>query len=105
MLAPAPRERPDAVAVTDNLAAHKVAAVRAALAAADIDHRYLPACSPDPWRAAFSTPIEPCWSKLEARLRAKAARTLDAPEADLGPALAIATAQGWFRLCGYGAPK
>ena len=40
----------------------------------------------------------------QARLRAKAARTRDALEAELGPALATITAhdaQGWFRFCGY----
>ncbi len=46
VLAPALRERPDAVVVMDNLAAHKAQAVREALAAANIDHRYLPAYSP-----------------------------------------------------------
>jgi transposase len=86
----------------DNLAAHKAAAVRAALTAAKIDHRYLPAYSPD------LNPIEPCWSKLKTRLRTKAARTLDALEAELRPALATITAsdaQGWFRRCGYPAPN
>jgi transposase len=87
VLAPALRGRPDAVVVMDNLAAHKAQAVREALAAANIDHRYLPAYSPD------LNPIEPCWSKLKARLRAKEARCLDALVAELGPALATITAQ------------
>ncbi|HEX6011785.1 MAG TPA: IS630 family transposase [Geminicoccaceae bacterium] len=98
VLAPALRDRPDAVVVMDNLAAHKADAVRDALSAAGIDHRYLPAYSPD------LNPIEPCWSKLKARLRARAVRTLDALEAELGPAPATITSQdahGWFRLCGY----
>ncbi len=102
VLAPALRGRPDAVVVMDNLAAHKAQAVREALAVANIDHRYLPAYSPD------LNPIEPCWSKLKARLRAKEARSLDALEAELGPALATITpqdARGWFRLCGYHAPN
>ena len=102
VLAPALRDRPDVIVVMDNLAAHKAAAVRAALTAAKIDHRYLPAYSPD------LNPIEPCWSKLKTRLRARAARTLDALEAELAPALATITsqdAQGWFRLCGYPAPN
>ena len=102
VLAPALRNRPDAIVVMDNLAAHKAEAVRQALTAARIDHRYLPAYSPD------LNPIEPCWSKLKTRLRAEEARTLDALEAELGPALATITAQdaqSWFRLCGYGAPK
>lgn len=99
VLAPALRERPDAIVVMDNLAAHKAEAVQKALDAAGIAYRYLPAYSPD------LNPIEPCWAKLKTRLRARAARTLDALEAELGPALATITAhdaQAWFRLCGYG---
>jgi transposase len=49
-------------------------------------------------------PIEQAWSKLEARLRAVGARSKEALEAALGPALAAITAQdarGWFRLAGY----
>jgi transposase len=86
----------------DNLAAHKAEAVQKALDAAGIDYRYLPAYSPD------LNPIEPCWSKLKTWLRAKAARTLDALEAELGPALATITAQdaqGWYRLSGYDSSK
>ena len=70
----------------------------AALAAAGIAYRHLPACSPD------LNPIEPCWAKLKTRLRAKAARTLDALGVEPGPALATITAQdaqAWSRLCGY----
>jgi transposase len=99
VLAPALRDRPGAIVVMDNLAAHKAEAVRDALEAARIEYRYLPAYSPD------LNPIEPCWAKLKTRLRAKAARSLNALEAELGPALATITAQdahGWFRFCGYG---
>jgi hypothetical protein len=49
-------------------------------------------------------PIEPAWSKLEARLRTVGARSREALEAGLGPALATITARdarGWFRPCGY----
>ena len=102
VLIPALRDRPDAIVVMDNLSAHKAEAVQEALAAARIDYRYLPAYSPD------LNPIEPCWSKLKTLLRAKAARTLDALDAELGPALATITAQdawGWFRHCGYQAPN
>src|SRR4051794_37347366 len=103
VLAPALlRDRPGAIVVMDNLAAHKAEAVRKALDAARIAYRYLPAYSPD------LNPIEPCWSKLKSRLRAKAARTLDALDIELGPALATVTAQdaqGWFRLCGYATPN
>jgi transposase len=102
VLVPALRDRPDAVVVMDNLAAHKAAAVRHAFDRAGIAYRYLPACSPD------LNPIEPCWSKLKGHLRAEAARDLDALDAALGPALATITAEdasGWFRLAGYPAPN
>ena len=103
-LLPALRARPDAVVVMDNLGAHKAERVRHAFEAAKVSYRYLPAYSPDPWGAALPTLIEPCWSKRKGWLRAKAARTLDALDAELGPALATITAQdaqGWFRHCGY----
>ena len=98
VLAPALRARPGAVVVMDNLAAHKAEAVRAALDRAGLGHRYLPPYSPD------LNPIEPAWSKLKARLRAEGARSREALEAALGPALATITAQdarAWFRLSGY----
>jgi transposase len=101
-LRPALRRRPDAVVVMDNLGAHKAEQVRSTLDAAKIAYRYLPSYSPD------FNPIEPCWSKLKSGLRAKAARTLEALEAELGPTLATITAQdaqGWFRLCGYSPPN
>jgi transposase len=102
VLAPALRDRPDAILVMDNLAAHKAEAVRKALDAAGIAYRYLPAYSPD------LNPIEQAWSKLKTRLRARAARTVEALETELGPALATITAQdarGWFRHCGYSTPN
>ena len=86
----------------DNLAAHKAEAVRAALDAAGINYRYLPAYSPD------LNPIEPCWSKLKAELRTAGARSKEALDAALGPALATITtedARGWFRHAGYPAPN
>jgi transposase len=101
-LLPALRGWPDAIVVMDNLPAHRAARVRRAFEAAKIAYRYLPSYSPD------FNPIEPCWSKLKGGLRAKAARTLQALEAELSPALATITAQdaqGWFRLCGYGTPN
>ena len=99
VLAPALRDRPGAVVVMDNLAAHKAEAVRGALdRAGGLAHRHLPPHSPD------LNPIEPCWPKLKARPRAEAARPREALEAALGPALATITARdarGWFRLAGY----
>ena len=101
VLAPALRERPDALVVMDNLPAHKAEAVRGALDRAGLGHRYLPPYSPD------LDPIEQAWSKLKARLRAEGTRSGEGLEAALGPALAAITpqdARGWFRLCGYAAP-
>jgi transposase len=100
VLAPALRGRPEAIVVMDNLAAHKAEAVRAALDRAGLSHRYLPPYSPD------LNPIEPAWSKLKARLRALGARTREALDEALGPALAAITARdarAWFRLAGYAA--
>jgi transposase len=97
VLVPALRDRPGAVVVMDNLGAHKAEAVRDALDRAGLGHRYLPPYSPD------LNPIEQAWSKLKARLRAEGARSREALEAALGPALAAITgqdAQGWFRLGG-----
>ena len=95
---PALRERPDALVVMDNLPAHKAEVVRGALDRSGLGHRYLPPYSPD------LNPIEQAWSKLKASLRATGARSREALEAALGPALAAITAQdarGWFRLAGY----
>ena len=52
--------------------------------------------------------IENFFAKLKQWLRAKAARSLEVLETELGPALATITtqdAQGWFRLCGYVTPN
>lgn len=79
--------------------AHKAEAVRAGLDRVGLGHRYLPPYSPD------FNPIEPAWSKLKARPRTKGARTREALDTALGPALRTITAQdarGWFRLRGYG---
>ena len=92
------------VVVLDNLPAHSTPAVRAAFDQAGISHRHLPAYSPD------FNPIEPCWAKLKAHLRARAARTPEALEAELPSALRTITpsnantpsnAKGWFRHCKY----
>jgi transposase len=98
VLAPALRGKPDAMVVMDNLPAHKAEAVREAFDRAGLGHRYLPPYSPD------LNPIEQAWSKLKTRLRAEGARSREALDAALGPALATITAQdarSWFQLCGY----
>jgi transposase len=102
VLVPALRNRPDAVVVMDDLAAHEAEAVRGALDRAGLGHRHLPPYPPD------LDPIEPCWSKLKkAGLRARGARSRAALEQALGPAPATITARdasGWFRLAGYTVP-
>ena len=97
-LVPALRARPDALVIMDNLPAHKAQAVRDALDRAGLARRHLPPYSPD------LNPIEQAWSKLKGRLRTEGARSREALEAALGPALATITARdarGWFRLAGY----
>ena len=98
VLIPALRARPEALVVMDNLAPHKAAGVRAVLGSAGLEHRYLPAYSPD------MNPIEPAWSKLKGRLRAVAPRTIEALDAALPDALSTITPEdtrAWFRHCGY----
>ena len=98
VLIPALAAKPGCTVVMDNLAPHKAACVRAALGAAGIGYRYLPSYSPD------LNPIEQAWSKLKARLRARAARSLAQLDEALPEALNCITAQdarGWFRHCGY----
>ena len=98
VLAPALKRRPEAVLVLDNLSVHKTPAVRAALDRTGISYRYLPSYSPD------FNPMEPCWAKLKAHFRTRAARSMEALEAELPSALRTITpdnAQGWFRHCKY----
>jgi transposase len=93
-----PQLRPGHVVVLDNLTAHKVAGVREAIEAVGARLIYLPPYSPD-----FS-PIEECWSKIKAILRAKAARTLERLWQAIAEAFAAITsqdAQGWFTHAGY----
>lgn len=60
------------IVVMDNLAAHKVAGIDAAIADAGAQLRYLPPYSPD------FNPIENAFSKLKHLLRSAAERTIDA---------------------------
>jgi len=69
MLAPA--LVPGDIVVMDNLPAHKVAGVRAAIQARGAELRYLPPYSPD------LNPIEQAFAKLKALLRKAAERTVD----------------------------
>lgn len=66
----APTLTPGDIVVMDNLPAHKMAGVRAAIEAAGAELHYLPPYSPD------FNPIELAFAKLKARLRKAAARTI-----------------------------
>jgi transposase len=103
VLLPVLREcKPDAVRVMDNLRPHKSPQVQAVLDGSGLPYRYLPSYSPD------LSPIEPGWAKVKADLRRVAARTVEALQQALAPALASITAQdaaGFFRDCGYACPN
>jgi len=93
-----PTLRPGDLVIWDNLAPHKMAAVRAAITQAGAEVIFLPPYSPD------LNPIEQLWSKVKASLRQAKARTLDALVKAIGEALASVTAAdvaGWFAHCGY----
>jgi transposase len=92
------RTKPDAILVMDNLRPHHATEVRDLLEQAGIGLLYLPRYSPE------FNPIEQVWAKMKERLKAKAARSLDALEAALKPALDTITAKdakGWIRHAGY----
>ena len=65
-----PTLRPGDIVVLDNLPAHRVAGVQAAVKRAGAELRFLPSYSPD------LNPIEMAFAKLRAYLRRAAARTL-----------------------------
>jgi transposase len=94
----APTLRPGDIVVMDNLACHKTAEVARLIAAAGAEVRYLPAYSPD------LNPIEKAFSKLKARLRAAAERTVDGLWSLLGrltDAFSRHECENYFRSCGY----
>lgn len=93
-----PALSPGQVVVMDNLSAHKTKAVRAAFHAAGVGVLYLPRYSPE------FNPIELCWAKVKARLRAVGARTREALRTAVAEALALVQVeevQRWVRHCGY----
>ena len=100
---PGLRERkPDAVLVMDNLRPHQTPEVQAVLDQSGFAYRYLPSYSPD------LSPIEPAWAKVKSDLRRVAARTVEALQQALAPALDSITAQdaaAFFRHCGYACPN
>ena len=86
------------IVVLDNLGAHRSATARKAVEARGARLQFLPPCSPD------LNPIERCWSKIKAALRAAKARTREALEEAIKQAIATVTesdARAWFKHCGY----
>ena len=94
-----PRLEPGHLVILDNLAAHKLAAVRPLIERRGAQVLYLPPYSPD------FNPIEQAWSKLKQQLRGAKARLLGDLESAVAQAIAAITpenALAWFRHCGYG---
>ena len=93
-----PTLRPGDIVVLDNLGAHRGDDIRLAVAGAGATLRFLPPYSPD------FNPIELCFAKLKAILRAARPRTFDAVcdviAASLGRFLSDECAR-YFRHCGY----
>ena len=96
------QHKPEAVLVMDNLRPHKTPEGQAGLDQSGFAYRYLPSDSLD------LSPIEPGWAKMTAYLRRVGARTLEARQQALAPALDSITAQdaaAFFRHCGYACPN
>ena len=94
----APTLRHGDTVIMDNLPAHKVAGVRAAIEAVEACLRLLPSYSPD------FNPIENAFAKFKALLRKAAARTV--PElwtaiADALDQFTPAECANYFTACGY----
>lgn len=90
------------VVIMDNLAAHKRAGVREAIAARGASLVYLPPYSPD------FNPIEQVFAKVKSLLRKLEARTIPLLESALGTMLdhfAPAECTNYFRHCGYATGK
>jgi transposase len=86
------------IVVMDNLGAHKVSGIREAIEGCGAKLIYLPPYSPD------LSPIERCWSKIKAALRAAGARTRRALERAIKEAISTVSesdALAWFAHCGY----
>jgi transposase len=93
-----PTLRPGQIVIMDNLSSHKDDRIQTAMESVGATLEYLPPYAPD-----FS-PIEQCWSKVKAMLRATAARTRATRDAAITQALNMVTpqeARGWFDHCGY----
>ncbi len=96
----APELGPGDVVVLDNLAAHKVTGVEAAIRAVGASLLYLPPYSPD------LNPIEQLFAKLKALLRKAATRSREALWSEIGQLLnrfPPAECQAYLANCGYDA--
>jgi transposase len=94
----APSLAPGDIVVLDNLGAHKVSGVRAAIEAVGATLRYLPPYSPD------LNPIELAFAKLKALLRKAGARTKPALDGAIAQAIdtfAPSECRNYFRHDGY----
>lgn len=95
-----PTLRPGDTVIMDNLPAHKVAGVRAAIESAGAQLVYLPPYSPD------LNPIEMAFAKLKQLLRSAAERTIDHLEQRIGKLLdqfQPTEYSRYFSHCGYSA--
>ena len=93
-----PELRAGDIVIMDNLGRHKGAGVRAAIEAAGAALLYLPPYSPD------FNPIEKAFSKLKAKLRKAAARTVDALWQVIGEVIDMFTPNecaNYFASAGY----
>jgi transposase len=95
-----PTLRPGDTVIMDNLAAHKVAGVRAAIESVGARLVYLPPYSPD------LNPIELAFAKLKQLLRSAAERIIEDLERRIGKLLsrfAPVECSRYFAHCGYSA--
>jgi transposase len=93
-----PTLHPGDLVIADNLNVHKVAGVRSAIARTGATLVYLPPYSPD------LNPIELCFAKLKAILRAARCRSIETLWPLLGQCLQRFSAdecRNYFRHCGY----
>lgn len=93
-----PHLGPGKLVLLDNVAFHRRESIRELIEAHGATVKFLPAYSPE------FNPIEACWSKVKARVKQKAARTIDALQAAITDAIQHVTrqdAEGWFRHAGY----
>jgi transposase len=93
-----PHLRPGQVVLLDNVRFHYRESMREMMEAMGAMVLFLPAYSPE-WN-----PIEECWSKLNAWIRKRAPRTVEALQDAITEAIHQMTkrdAQGWFRHAGY----